>query len=80
MLKTGSRSGSFRPWRITTLNPSLHSWLGQLLNALDVASKANESTAEAYKLDLKSGGSIVQEGGKDPVSARPYRFPHQLLG
>jgi len=46
--------------------PELHSWLGQLLNALDVASKANESTAEAYKLDLKSGGSIVQEAGKIP--------------
>ena len=46
--------------------PELHSWIGQLLNALDVASKANESTAEAYKLDLKSGGSIVQEAGKIP--------------
>ena len=46
--------------------PQLHSWIGQLLNALDVASKANESTAEAYKLDLKSGGSIVQEAGKIP--------------
>lgn len=46
--------------------PQLHSWIGQLLNALDVASKANESTAEAYKLDLKSGGSIVKEAGKIP--------------
>ena len=46
--------------------PRLHSWLGQLLNALDVASKANESTAEAYKLDLKSGGSIVLEAAKIP--------------
>src|ERR1044071_6293827 len=31
---------------------SLHSWIGQLLNALDSASKANEATAEAYKLEL----------------------------
>lgn len=46
--------------------PQLHSWLGQLLNALDVASKANESTAEAYKLNLKSGGSIVLEAAKIP--------------
>ena len=46
--------------------PELHSWIGQLLNALDVASKANESTAEAYKLDLKSGGSIVLEAAKIP--------------
>ena len=48
--------------------PQLHSWIGQLLNALDVASKANESTAEAYKLDLKGGGSIVREAGKIPSS------------
>ena len=46
--------------------PELHSWIGQLLNALDVASKANESTAEAYKLELKSGGSIVLEAAKIP--------------
>ena len=44
----------------------LHSWIGQLLNALDVASKANESTADAYQLDLKGGGSIVQEAEKIP--------------
>lgn len=44
----------------------LHSWISQLLNALDIASKANESAAEAYKLDLKSGGSIVKEAGKIP--------------
>src|SRR4029078_13327191 len=36
----------------------LHSWISQLLNALESASKANESIAESYKLDLKSGGSI----------------------
>lgn len=50
-------------------NPSereLHSWIGQLLNALETASKANESTAEAYKLDLKSGGSVVREAEKIP--------------
>jgi hypothetical protein len=45
----------------------LHSWIGQLLNALDVASKANESTADAYQLDLKGGGSIVQEAEKIPT-------------
>ncbi len=44
----------------------LHSWISQLLNALDIASKANESAAKAYKLDLKGGGSIVQEAGKIP--------------
>lgn len=44
----------------------LHSWIGQLLNALDTASKANESVAESYKLDLKSGGSILNESEKIP--------------
>lgn len=44
----------------------LHAWIGQLLSALDVASKANEATADAYKLDLKSGGSIIAEAEKIP--------------
>jgi hypothetical protein len=44
----------------------LHSWISQLLNALEIASKANESSAEAYQLDLKGGGSIVKEAGKIP--------------
>src|SRR4030095_13051018 len=35
---------------------NLHSWISQLLNALETASKANESIAESYRLDLKSGG------------------------
>src|SRR5918999_1949920 len=30
----------------------LHAWISQLLTALDTAAKANESAAEAYKLDL----------------------------
>jgi len=45
---------------------SLHSWISQLLNALDDASKANEATAEAYKLDLASGGSVIKEADKIP--------------
>ncbi len=44
----------------------LHSWIGQLLNALETASKANESAAEAYKLDLRSGGSILKQSEKIP--------------
>ena len=44
----------------------LHEWIGQLLGALDTASKANESTAEAYKLDLRSGGSIIEQAEKIP--------------
>ena len=44
----------------------LHSWIGQLLNALDAASKANESTAEAYRLDLAGAASTVTEANKIP--------------
>ena len=45
---------------------ALHSWISQLINALDSASKANESAAEAYKLNLEGGGSIVTESEKIP--------------
>ena len=45
---------------------ALHTWIGQLLNALDTASKANESAAEAYRLDLAGAASIVSEAAKIP--------------
>jgi hypothetical protein len=51
---------------------ALHSWISQLLNALDSASKANEAAAETYQLDLGGGGSVVKEAEKIP-SARGRR-------
>jgi predicted enzyme related to lactoylglutathione lyase len=45
---------------------TLHSWISQLLNALDASSKANEATSEAYKLDLAGGGSVIKEADKIP--------------
>jgi hypothetical protein len=53
---------------------TLHAWIGQLLGALDSASKANESTAEAYKLDLKGGGSIVEQAEKIPFQRGRMEF------
>jgi hypothetical protein len=53
---------------------SLHAWIGQLLGALDAASKANESTAEAYKLDLRGGGSIVEQAEKIPFQRGHTEF------
>lgn len=53
---------------------SLHDWIGQLLGALDAASKANETTADAYKLDLKSSGSIVKEAEKIPFQRGRNEF------
>jgi hypothetical protein len=47
---------------------ALHSWISQLLNALDSASKATEATGEAYKLDLAGGGSVVKESQKIPTA------------
>jgi len=44
----------------------LHSWIAQLLNALETASKSNESIADSYKLDLKGGGSILKQAEKIP--------------
>ena len=52
----------------------LHSWIEQLLGALDAASKANEATAEAYKLDLQSGRSIVNEAEKIPFQRGRTEF------
>ncbi|HEX9629012.1 MAG TPA: hypothetical protein VF961_03260, partial [Pyrinomonadaceae bacterium] len=47
----------------------LHGWISQLLNALESASKANESATTAYQLDLQAGESVVGEAEKIP-SAR----------
>ncbi len=44
----------------------LHEWISQLLNALETASKVNELTAEAYQLNLDSGGSILAQAEKIP--------------
>ena len=46
---------------------ALHGWISQLLQALDTAKRANESTAEAYKLDLHDAQSVVKEADKIPA-------------
>jgi hypothetical protein len=50
-----------------TTEHDLHSWISQLLNALDLAVKANESAAESYKLDLAGAASVVAEVQKIPT-------------
>ena len=52
----------------------LHAWISQLLMALDTAAKANESTAEAYQLELRSGGSIVKQSEKIPFQRGRSEF------
>ena len=53
---------------------ALHSWISQLLNALDAASKENEAAAETYQLDLASGGSVVKESEKIPTARGQREF------
>src|SRR5690242_21774712 len=53
---------------------SLHDWIGQLLGALDTAAKANETTSDAYKLDLRSSGSIVAQAEKIPFQKGRNEF------
>jgi hypothetical protein len=52
----------------------LHSWISQLLNALETASKANEATAETYNLDLRQAESTVSEAEKIPNQRRRLEF------
>jgi len=52
----------------------LHAWIGRLLTALDNAAKANESTAESYQLDLRSGGSILKQADKIPFQRGRSEF------
>ena len=46
---------------------AMHGWISQLLQALDTASKATESAADAYQLDLRNAPSIVKEADKIPA-------------
>lgn len=46
--------------------PQLHQWIGQLLAALEDASKTNEEISQAYGLDTKEN-SAVQEARKIPT-------------
>ncbi len=45
----------------------LHDWISQLLNALEEASKANEETAAAYKLEMGETASTVREAERIPT-------------
>jgi hypothetical protein len=38
----------------------LHEWIGQLLSALDDASKTNEEMSQAYKLDTKENSAVAE--------------------
>ncbi|HJR08751.1 MAG TPA: hypothetical protein VJ842_15935 [Pyrinomonadaceae bacterium] len=46
---------------------ALHGWIGQLLNALDDATKTNEEVAHAYQLDTSGEAATVAEASKIPT-------------
>jgi hypothetical protein len=46
----------------------LHSWIGQLLNALNTASKVTEDVTAAYGLEMNTSASVVAEAGKIPAA------------
>lgn len=52
---------------------ALHSWIAQLLNALNTASKATENTAQAYTLEM-GGASVVNESAKIPSASARQDF------
>ena len=52
----------------------LHSWIGQLLNALNTASRATEDVVTAYGLEMNSSASVVSEAGKIPAAKNREDF------
>lgn len=52
---------------------ALHSWIAQLLNALNSASKATEDVAKAYSLEMSSA-SVVNESSKIPSASTRQDF------
>jgi hypothetical protein len=52
----------------------LHAWIGQLLNALDRASKATEDVSSAYGLEMSAAASIVNESQKIPAQTVRVEF------
>jgi hypothetical protein len=52
----------------------LHSWIAQLLNALETASKANAAVAQSYELELRDSDSIVEEAKKIPATRARREF------
>jgi hypothetical protein len=47
---------------------ALHTWISQLLNALEDASRTNEEMAAAYKLKLGGESSVIEESAKIPTT------------
>lgn len=52
----------------------LHTWIGDLLQALDESSKLNEEISGAYKLSTAEGASALGEAAKIPTARERYFY------
>jgi hypothetical protein len=52
----------------------LHSWIGQLLNALDSAAKSTESIVTDYHLNIGAEASVITESKKIPAATARRDF------
>ncbi|HKZ81996.1 MAG TPA: hypothetical protein VJ124_27275 [Pyrinomonadaceae bacterium] len=52
----------------------LHSWISQLLNALEESSRANEAASESNQLDLGEATSVIKEAEKIPIAEERHEF------
>lgn len=53
---------------------SLHTWIGDLLQALDDSSKLNEEISNAYQLSTAEGASALNEAAKIPSERERYFY------
>jgi hypothetical protein len=53
---------------------SLHSWVGNVLEALQEATKLNEEITNSFKLETKQGASAMQEAAKLPSNTARMIF------
>jgi hypothetical protein len=59
--------GIMQALAVNSSEQALHDWISQLLNALEDASKANEETAAAYRLEIGDASSTVSEAARIPT-------------
>jgi hypothetical protein len=52
----------------------LHSWIGQMLNALNSASRATEDVVTGYRLEMGGESSVVGEAKKIPAATARLDF------
>jgi hypothetical protein len=52
----------------------LHTWIAQLINALETASKATEDVTSAYQLEMTTATSVIAESAKIPAATTQTDF------